>query len=569
VRDRDIVHVGASPLERAQETAAPTAKLLGLDVQTDARLIESTNVFEGKAFGKGDGALTNPKNWWHLRNPLKPSWGEPYDVVVDRMLGAILDARAAKFLAGGMTAGAGSSTHHTTAPADAIITGEVDSAPAPPYAGLLYDGGASSSGSALGLNTAMATSPAVPFAASPSYAGYYPAPPYGGLVYQGDASSSSSTHGLNTAVASPPFLFATAPSYAGYYSAPPYAGLVYHGGAASSGSTTLGLNNAVATSRPVLFTAPPSTAYYSAPPHAGLVYHGGAASSGPALGVNIAREVYPTTTSAPVMLVAPAFPYGNGTPSSSGFAPPAFQYGDGNRAGSSHGHGYSSAPSNGYYAAPSTSRTSFLTLGADSSGHDDFLARSADYFGHAMPMPITSGHDDFLARSADYFGHAMPMPITSARPATEAVHARPPPALRALPLPPPALHQARPPPALNALPVPRPAPPRAALLQAPPRAALLQAPPRPALQHALPPPAFHQAPPPAHHAPRLTRQGDPKTEMCRHWASTGRCRLGRDCRFAHGEAELLQVHRPRNHKTVLCRNVGSCSYGERCRFKHE
>ena len=93
--DRDIVHVGSSPLERAQETAAPLAKLPGLEVRTDPRLIESTNVFEGKAFGKGDGALRNPKNWWHLRNPLKPSWGEPYKEVVERMLGAILDARAA------------------------------------------------------------------------------------------------------------------------------------------------------------------------------------------------------------------------------------------------------------------------------------------------------------------------------------------------------------------------------------------------------------------------------------------------------------------------------------------
>jgi broad specificity phosphatase PhoE len=64
-------------------------------VQTDARLIESTNVFEGKAFGKEDGALRNPKNWWHLRNPLKPSWGEPYDIVVERMRAAILDARIA------------------------------------------------------------------------------------------------------------------------------------------------------------------------------------------------------------------------------------------------------------------------------------------------------------------------------------------------------------------------------------------------------------------------------------------------------------------------------------------
>jgi broad specificity phosphatase PhoE len=93
--DRDIVHLGSSPLERAQETAAPTAKLLGLEVQTDIRLIESTNVFEGKSFGKGDAALRNPKNWWHLRNPFTPSWGEPYDDVVDRMRAAILDARIA------------------------------------------------------------------------------------------------------------------------------------------------------------------------------------------------------------------------------------------------------------------------------------------------------------------------------------------------------------------------------------------------------------------------------------------------------------------------------------------
>jgi broad specificity phosphatase PhoE len=95
VRDRDIVHVGSSPLERARETAAPTAAALGLDVHIDPRLIESTNVFEGKAFGAGDGTLRNPKNWRHLRNPLKPSWGEPYREVVERMLAAILDARSA------------------------------------------------------------------------------------------------------------------------------------------------------------------------------------------------------------------------------------------------------------------------------------------------------------------------------------------------------------------------------------------------------------------------------------------------------------------------------------------
>ncbi len=93
VHDRDIVHLVSSPLERAQETAAPLARVTGLTVHTDPRLIESTNVFEGSRFGLGDNALRNPRTWRHLWNPLKPSWGEPYQEVVDRMLAAILDAR--------------------------------------------------------------------------------------------------------------------------------------------------------------------------------------------------------------------------------------------------------------------------------------------------------------------------------------------------------------------------------------------------------------------------------------------------------------------------------------------
>jgi broad specificity phosphatase PhoE len=95
IGDRDIVHLGSSPLERARETAAPLAEATGLDVAIDPRLIESTNVFEGKAFGSGDATLRNPRQWVHLRNPFKPSWGEPYTEVVDRMLGAILTAREA------------------------------------------------------------------------------------------------------------------------------------------------------------------------------------------------------------------------------------------------------------------------------------------------------------------------------------------------------------------------------------------------------------------------------------------------------------------------------------------
>jgi broad specificity phosphatase PhoE len=96
LRGRDIVHVVSSPLERAQETAAPVAEVTGLVVATDPRLIESSNVFEGQAFGGGAGAILGNPSWWpHLRNPFRPSWGEPYAEVAARMQEAVLDARSA------------------------------------------------------------------------------------------------------------------------------------------------------------------------------------------------------------------------------------------------------------------------------------------------------------------------------------------------------------------------------------------------------------------------------------------------------------------------------------------
>jgi broad specificity phosphatase PhoE len=93
--ERDIVHLRSSPLERAQETAAPLARTRGLDIVTDERVIESTNVFEGKRFGVGDGALRKPSAWRHLWNPWKPSWGEPYKEIVARMMAAVNEARQA------------------------------------------------------------------------------------------------------------------------------------------------------------------------------------------------------------------------------------------------------------------------------------------------------------------------------------------------------------------------------------------------------------------------------------------------------------------------------------------
>jgi broad specificity phosphatase PhoE len=91
----DIGAVHASPLERAQQTAKPMADAHNLTINTDERLIEAANVFEGKPFGVGDGVLRQPSAWPKLWNPWKPSWGEPYVDQVNRMLAAVFAARDA------------------------------------------------------------------------------------------------------------------------------------------------------------------------------------------------------------------------------------------------------------------------------------------------------------------------------------------------------------------------------------------------------------------------------------------------------------------------------------------
>lgn len=95
VGDRDITRVFSSPLERAQETASPLALARGVEIESDPRVIESTNVFEGETFGVGDGVLRRPSAWRHLWNPFRPSWGEPYTQVAARMMAGVYDARDA------------------------------------------------------------------------------------------------------------------------------------------------------------------------------------------------------------------------------------------------------------------------------------------------------------------------------------------------------------------------------------------------------------------------------------------------------------------------------------------
>jgi broad specificity phosphatase PhoE len=89
---RDVTVLKSSPLERAKETAEPIAAELGLPVQIDDRLIEPWNHFEGMRFAVGDGALRRPRHWIYLRNPFRPSWGEPYKQIAERVLAAATDA---------------------------------------------------------------------------------------------------------------------------------------------------------------------------------------------------------------------------------------------------------------------------------------------------------------------------------------------------------------------------------------------------------------------------------------------------------------------------------------------
>ena len=63
-----------------------------------------------------------------------------------------------------------------------------------------------------------------------------------------------------------------------------------------------------------------------------------------------------------------------------------------------------------------------------------------------------------------------------------------------------------------------------------------------------------------------------KTELCKNWELTGRCKFGPSCAFAHGESELVtKVHVSGNYKTKMCKQFhedGFCSYGSRCQFLH-
>jgi broad specificity phosphatase PhoE len=92
--DSDITHLVSSPLERAQQTAQPLVDRTGLELVIDERVIEADNRFEGRAVAGGQN-LVRLTNLPLAVNPFRPSWGEAYTTIRDRMVPAVVAARDA------------------------------------------------------------------------------------------------------------------------------------------------------------------------------------------------------------------------------------------------------------------------------------------------------------------------------------------------------------------------------------------------------------------------------------------------------------------------------------------
>jgi broad specificity phosphatase PhoE len=82
---RPIAKIFSSPLQRALESAQPLSARVGVPIETDERLNEGINSFQGTRLTLGR-ILSEPATWASFRNPWKPSWGEPYREISARMM---------------------------------------------------------------------------------------------------------------------------------------------------------------------------------------------------------------------------------------------------------------------------------------------------------------------------------------------------------------------------------------------------------------------------------------------------------------------------------------------------
>ncbi len=88
-RGRDYTRLVSSPLERAVESAEPIASELSLEIERDEDIIEASSKLEGGTFRMDLSVFRRIDAWPYLINPLRPSWGEPFAHVAERMMGAV------------------------------------------------------------------------------------------------------------------------------------------------------------------------------------------------------------------------------------------------------------------------------------------------------------------------------------------------------------------------------------------------------------------------------------------------------------------------------------------------
>jgi hypothetical protein len=89
-------------------------------------------------------------------------------------------------------------------------------------------------------------------------------------------------------------------------------------------------------------------------------------------------------------------------------------------------------------------------------------------------------------------------------------------------------------------------------------------------------PHYHQMKTTTNSSPQITQTHicvtRYKTELCRPFTETGKCKYGDKCQFSHGIKELRILMRHPKYKTEYCRTfhtTGYCPYGPRCHFIHD
>lgn len=90
-QNTDLALITASPLLRAQQSATAASFLFDLPVGADSRLVEAANSFEGATASQIRATAFSPSQWDRFANPLKPSWGEPYSRVLQRMRSVVAE----------------------------------------------------------------------------------------------------------------------------------------------------------------------------------------------------------------------------------------------------------------------------------------------------------------------------------------------------------------------------------------------------------------------------------------------------------------------------------------------